>query len=99
MLNNKLIARTSNGCYRVLETSHPPTYYLPLDAITPGVLRASPSGGKTMCEWKVCVQQCVFVVVASRWVMTNTRLQHRLVVDHCSQWPSVAHTTGNGILL
>jgi uncharacterized protein (DUF427 family) len=37
--------------YRVLETSHPPTWYLPLADIRPDALRPSrrPS---TTCEWK-----------------------------------------------
>lgn len=33
-----------------LETSHPPSYYIPPDAIMPGVLRAV--GGGSFCEWK-----------------------------------------------
>ncbi|WP_181782472.1 DUF427 domain-containing protein [Pseudonocardia pini] len=35
---------------RVLETSHPPTYYLPRRAFTDGVLR--PVDRTTVCEWK-----------------------------------------------
>jgi uncharacterized protein (DUF427 family) len=35
---------------RVLETSHPPTYYLPRTAFTDGVLR--PVERETFCEWK-----------------------------------------------
>lgn len=35
---------------RTLETSHPPSYYLPPDAIAPGVLRRA--GGGSFCEWK-----------------------------------------------
>lgn len=35
---------------RVLETSHPPTYYLPREAFAPGVLR--PATRETFCEWK-----------------------------------------------
>jgi uncharacterized protein (DUF427 family) len=35
---------------RVLETSHPPTYYLPRTAFTEGVLR--PVERETFCEWK-----------------------------------------------
>jgi uncharacterized protein (DUF427 family) len=35
---------------RVLETSHPPTYYLPEAAFAPGALRPAP--GATYCEWK-----------------------------------------------
>jgi uncharacterized protein (DUF427 family) len=36
--------------YRVLETSHPPTYYLPKDALRGANLE--PAAGATFCEWK-----------------------------------------------
>ncbi|MCY7338478.1 MAG: DUF427 domain-containing protein [Sphingomonas bacterium] len=35
---------------RTLETSHPPSYYIPPDAIASGVLRRA--GGGSFCEWK-----------------------------------------------
>ncbi len=38
------------SAWRVLETSHPPTYYLPPDDIAPGALQ--PAGGGSICEWK-----------------------------------------------
>ena len=43
------IASTDHG-WRVLETSHPPTYYLPRAAFTPGALRDA--SGSSWCEWK-----------------------------------------------
>ncbi|GGR22865.1 DUF427 domain-containing protein [Deinococcus ruber] len=43
------IADTTDA-YRVLETSHPPGYYLPPHAFLPGVLHAAP--GSSVCEWK-----------------------------------------------
>ncbi|TNC15233.1 DUF427 domain-containing protein [Methylobacterium terricola] len=43
------IADTVRG-WRVLETSHPPSYYLHPDDIRPGVL--VPAGGGSVCEWK-----------------------------------------------
>lgn len=36
--------------WRVLETGHPPVYYLPPHAVAPGVL--APVAGTTFCEWK-----------------------------------------------
>ena len=36
--------------WRVLETSHPPTYYLPRSAFVRGSLR--PAEGTSYCEWK-----------------------------------------------
>ena len=35
---------------RTLETSHPPSYYIPREDIAPGVLRSA--HGTTICEWK-----------------------------------------------
>ena len=35
---------------RTLETSHPPSFYLPPDAIRPGALM--PAAGSSFCEWK-----------------------------------------------
>ena len=43
------IAETRNAV-RVLETSHPPQYYIPPDDIAKGVLERAP--GRSICEWK-----------------------------------------------
>ena len=43
------IAETTAG-FRVLETSHPPVYYLPPEAFVAGVLE--PASGRSFCEWK-----------------------------------------------
>jgi uncharacterized protein (DUF427 family) len=40
----------TNAAYRVLETSHPPTYYIPPGDVREGVLE--PSGRTSICEWK-----------------------------------------------
>lgn len=48
-LGGEVIARTRRA-WRVLETSHPPTYYLPRTAFADGVLRDAP--GTSWCEWK-----------------------------------------------
>jgi uncharacterized protein (DUF427 family) len=41
---------STNASVRVLETSHPPTYYLPIDDFAKGVL--VPVDGNTFCEFK-----------------------------------------------
>ena len=41
---------SSDSSVRVLETSHPPTYYLPVNHFAEGVL--VPIGGNTFCEFK-----------------------------------------------
>jgi uncharacterized protein (DUF427 family) len=44
------IVKTSSA-HRVLETSHPPVYYIPREEIAAGAL--VPAGGRTsFCEWK-----------------------------------------------
>jgi uncharacterized protein (DUF427 family) len=49
VLGGRVVARTTRG-WRVLETSHPPTYYLPADDFDADVLR--PTAGSSWCEWK-----------------------------------------------
>lgn len=44
-----VIADTAEA-WRVLETFHPPTYYLPRESFAPGVL--APADGSSFCEWK-----------------------------------------------
>ena len=48
-LDGVIIADTRD-VVRVLETSHPPVYYLPRGAFTPGMLQ--PDAGHTYCEFK-----------------------------------------------
>ncbi len=40
----------STRTLRVLETSHPPTYYIPKEDFLPGIL--TKASGQTFCEWK-----------------------------------------------
>jgi uncharacterized protein (DUF427 family) len=48
-LDGEIVADTGRS-FRVLETSHPPVFYLPLEAIRPGLLR--PASARTWCEFK-----------------------------------------------
>jgi len=47
---NKEVILVTDSSYRVLETSHPPTYYLPIDQFKTGVLIENPK--VSMCEYK-----------------------------------------------
>ncbi len=49
VLGGVVVAR-SRGALRVLETSHPPSYYLPPGDFVEGALRAAE--GSSWCEWK-----------------------------------------------
>jgi uncharacterized protein (DUF427 family) len=49
ILGGETIADTTRAL-RVLETSHPPAFYLPREDVAPGAL--VPAEGTTFCEWK-----------------------------------------------
>ncbi|GGK27792.1 DUF427 domain-containing protein [Salinarimonas ramus] len=49
VLGGRTIARTTRG-FRVLETSHPPSYYFPPEDVDARAL--VPVQGGSMCEWK-----------------------------------------------
>jgi uncharacterized protein (DUF427 family) len=49
VFNGRVIAETSRA-FRMLETSHPPVYYIPPQDVDSRVL--SPSPGTSYCEWK-----------------------------------------------
>jgi uncharacterized protein (DUF427 family) len=49
VLDDRTIADTTRGL-RVLETSHPPNYYFPLDDVDQGSLASGE--GASFCEWK-----------------------------------------------
>ena len=45
----EVVAETTRAV-RTLETSHPPTYYVPREDVAAGALRATPQ--RSLCEWK-----------------------------------------------
>ena len=49
MVNGKILAKSSKA-FRVLETSHPPTYYLPPNDIDMNLLKRNQHN--SICEWK-----------------------------------------------
>lgn len=48
---NDIILADTNRAYRVLETSHPPVYYIPPEDIKMQYLQQTASNG-SFCEWK-----------------------------------------------
>jgi len=65
-LGGVVIASTTTA-WRVLETSHPPTYYLPASSFIDGSLR--PAAGSSWCEWKG--QASYFDLVSPRRVASR----------------------------
>lgn len=49
LLDGEVVAETTRA-QRVLETSHPPVYYIPRDDVRAGALEDAP--GSSFCEWK-----------------------------------------------
>lgn len=76
----------SKGGYRILETSHPPTYYIDPSGIKAEHLKES-GGGGSYCEWKGTATYYDIVVgdkVAQRaaWVYKNPSGMYRNIKDH-----------------
>ena len=72
------------GCQRVLETFHPPTYYLPPTTINQALL--TPAAGRSFCEWKGIADY--FDVLAG-----GNRV-HRAVWRYCSPTESFRSIAG-----
>jgi uncharacterized protein (DUF427 family) len=83
--NGELVAQAETG-FRILETYHPPTFYLPVDAFSRAALRPS-QGRQTMCEWKgqasyldVVAGGCV--AERSAWTYRAPAPQYAQLRDH-----------------
>lgn len=98
LLGGQRVAVTDEA-WCVLETSHPPTYYLPRTSFADGVLQESP-GGETLCEWKG-VATYLDVVVARReggdpvvarraaWTYPAPTPAYAMLRDHVAIYPSL----------
>ena len=45
-----VVVADTRASVRTLETSHPPSYYIPVEDVRPGLLQ--PAEGSSFCEWK-----------------------------------------------
>ena len=82
--NGVRIAET-RGAVRVLETSHPPQYYIPPVDIAAGVLEPAP--GRSLCEWKGQARYWDVVAGGNRlekvgWSYPDPTPQFRLLTDY-----------------
>lgn len=83
------IVRTQRAL-RILETSHPPTYYLPIADVRPGVLQAAT--GTSMCEWKGRARYFDLVTPertekAAAWTYPQPLVPYRALIDHVAVYP------------
>lgn len=80
----------TDAAWRVLETFHPPTYYLPVAAFAPGVL--VPAGGGSVCEWKGAaryhdVRGGGRVAVRAAWGYPDPTPAFRPLLGHVAVYP------------
>lgn len=90
-VGGRVVAR-SERALRVLETSHPPVYYLPRADVADGVLRAS-RARSTHCEFKgraAYVDLVVGdrVVEAAGWTYPDPAPGYEALRDHVALYPS-----------
>jgi uncharacterized protein (DUF427 family) len=89
VLGGQVVARTRSAL-RVLETSHPPAYYLPYASFAEGTL--VPVGGTTYCEFKGTASY-VDVVAGGRratragWTYRQPSPGFEVLVDHVALMP------------
>ncbi|TQS42035.1 DUF427 domain-containing protein [Cryptosporangium phraense] len=81
----------SDRCWRVLETSHPPVYYVPRGDIAEGVLE--PSAGRSFCEFKGVADYWDVVVGAARvrqagWSYAHPTPAYADITDAVAFYPS-----------
>ena len=76
---------------RVLETSHPPSYYLPLTDVAPGALR--PADGQSWCEYKGLASYLDVVgadgsvAVQAAWTYPRPSAGYEQLAGHVALYP------------
>jgi uncharacterized protein (DUF427 family) len=90
VLGGVTVAQTDEA-WCVLETSHPPTYYLPPASFVTGALR--PARGSSFCEWKGVASYLDVVGgdrVAERaaWAYPDPVAAYDVLRDHVSLYPA-----------
>ena len=89
-LDGEIVADTRRSL-RVLETSHPPVYYVPADALAPTLLRPVP--GTTWCEFKGSASYFDVVCPSGRvlpraaWHYPQPTAGFEALVDHVAFYP------------
>ena len=89
---NGLVVADTRAAKRVIETSHPPVYYIPPDDVRQDVLR--PAAGTTTCEWKGAATYFDLVVgdrTAERvaWTYRSPTPAFEQLRDHVAFYPEL----------
>ncbi|MFJ5228521.1 DUF427 domain-containing protein [Kitasatospora sp. NPDC088391] len=85
----RLLASTRNAL-RVLETSHPPVFYLPPEDVDTALLR--PADGGSLCEWKGLARYWDAVAddresPRAAWSYPDPLPEYRALRDHLAFYP------------
>lgn len=86
VLHGEVILDTSSS-FRILETSHPPSYYIPVGEFKASTLR--PSRGTSFCEWKGMAEYYDFsvgerAVPRCAWGYAHPKPRYAAIADHLS---------------
>ena len=89
-LGGETIVDTTDAV-RVLETSHPPVYYLPRSAFPAGALE--PAAGASFCEFKGAAKYLTLLGGSARaasagWYYPNPSAGYELLADRVAVYPS-----------
>lgn len=89
-LGGEVIAESRNA-QRVMETSHPPTYYIPREDFREGVLQEAP--GRSFCEFKGAARFFHLEAGGARaeragWSYPDPEPAYRAIQDHVAVYPS-----------
>ncbi len=90
IFNEQVIAETRRAL-RVLETSHPPVYYIPVTDIRSDCLK--PAAGQTFCEFKGAANYWSLEVngkvsLNAAWSYANPAPNFRVIKDHLAFYAS-----------
>ena len=89
-----VVVANSARALRVLETSHPPTLYVPPEDVLAGALRPSEDARGSLCEWK---GRAVYLdllvpgaepVLRAAWSYPDPVAGYELLRDHLCFYPS-----------
>lgn len=88
-----VVIADSTAALRVLETSHPPTIYVPPGDIAAGALRPA-LRRRSFCEWKGSAHYCDVaggdrVEAAAAWAYAAPSARYAALADHVAFYPSL----------
>ena len=89
---NEIAIATSNNTYRVLETSHPPVYYIPPTDIKTEYLHEA-NTRRSFCEWKGFASYYDLIVGdktinSAAWYYTQPTESFKAIANYVAFYPS-----------